>query len=355
VRRYLEGCLEAPFSFHEVLRRDPGSGFRARDVFTGEERDVMERSATQDMEPGDILFGQLVDAEGITMLECAGSWFIPPIRKIELIDFRKRLLRGKTNCTRAVLRDWDFELIECYLQIADELLHPRMPKLQNTDGEPLEMHRLTFDIDSPEVVVRALADLDLEATAEELLARAERTSRGEIKRVMWDWKKAGNRMHKSWSNTVLGHLEIKGRKLRAEVNSARRASELKLLIESRCRDDVRFRADRIQSLQKLLAERASSARAADGLDPDAVGLEGPDVTAAVQQLMAEHYESWVSQKIPALDDRTPLEAVRDAEGREKVLALLIDAERHARRMKPPVDEGVLRRLRERLGLAGTAD
>ena len=60
------------------------------------------------------------------------------------------------------------------------------------------------------------------------------------------------------------------------------------------------------------------------------------VTAAVQQLMAEHYESWVSEKIPALDGRTPLEAARDAEGREKVLALLIDAERHARRMKPPV-------------------
>lgn len=355
VRRYLEGCLEAPFTFHEVLRCDPGRGFRARDVFTGEERDVMERSATEGMEPGDIVFGQLVDAEGITMLECAGSCFIPPIRKIELIDFRKRLLRGEPNCTREVLRDWDFELIERYLKIVDELLHPRMPRLQNTDGEPLEMHRLTFGIDSPEIVVRALADLDFEATAEELVARAERTSRGEIKRVAWDWKKTGNRMHKSWSNTVLGHLEIKGRKLSAEVNSAHRAIELRLLIESRFGDEVRFRADRIQSLEKLLAERASSGRAADGLDRDAVRLEGPAVTAAVQQLLAEHYESWVSEKIPALDDRTPLEAVRDAEGREKVLALLIDAERHARRMKPPVDEAVLRRLRERLGLAGTAE
>ena len=88
------------------------------------------------------------------------------------------------------------------------------------------------------------------------------------------------------------------------------------------------------------------------MDWDAVRLEGPDVTAAMQQLMAEHYESWVSEKIPALDGRAPLEAVHDSEGREKVWALLIDAERHARRMEPPVDEAVLRRLRERLGLAG---
>src|SRR5256884_125892 len=80
VRRYLEGCLAAPFSFHEVLRCDPGCGFNARDLFTGEERDILERSATRGMEPGDIVFGQLVQAEGITMLECAGSCFIPPIR-----------------------------------------------------------------------------------------------------------------------------------------------------------------------------------------------------------------------------------------------------------------------------------
>ena len=105
-----------------------------------------------------------------------------------------------------------------------------------------------------------------------------------------------------------------------------------------------------------MGERAPSGCAADGTDRDAVGLEkGPEVAAAVQQLMAEHYESWVSEKIPALDGRTPLEAVRDAEGREKVLALVIDAERHARRMKPPVDETVLRRVRERLGLAGMAE
>ncbi|MGO9597431.1 MAG: SEC-C metal-binding domain-containing protein [Isosphaeraceae bacterium] len=105
VRRYLEGCLEAPFSFHEVLRCDPGRGFKARDLFTGEERDILERSATQGMEPGDIVFGQLVDAEGITTLECAGSYFMPPIRKIELIDLRTKLLRGEMNCTRKALRD----------------------------------------------------------------------------------------------------------------------------------------------------------------------------------------------------------------------------------------------------------
>jgi hypothetical protein len=104
MRRYLGSCLEAPFSFHEILRCDPGHGgrhhhtrgrltllysaghgFQARDLFTGEERAVLERSATQGMQPVDIVFGQL------------------SIYKIELIDFRKKLLRGEPSFTAATL------------------------------------------------------------------------------------------------------------------------------------------------------------------------------------------------------------------------------------------------------------
>jgi hypothetical protein len=351
LRRYLEGCLRAPFSFHEVLRCDRGSGFKARDLFTGEERYVMERSATEGMEAGDILFGQLVDVDGVSMLECAGPYYIPPIRKIEIIDLRKELLHGKTQCTPEKLQEWDFELIEQYLEIAEEMLHPRLPKMHNTDGDPIEMHRLAFDIDSPEPIVRALADLDLDRSADELLAEAERTSRGEIKRVEWTWKKSGNGRHKSWSNTILGHLEIKGRKLIAEVNSARRALELRTLIESRLAEAARFRTDTIQSLEKLLGDRSPFNPAEATVQKKAEELaEHPEIKAAMQNFMAQHFEHWVSESIPALDGRTPLEAVRHPEGREKVLALVVDAERRARKMTPPVDEAVLQRVRERLGL-----
>ena len=46
---YLEACLDAPFTFHEILEVEPGRGFKAREVFTGEERSVLERSASQTM------------------------------------------------------------------------------------------------------------------------------------------------------------------------------------------------------------------------------------------------------------------------------------------------------------------
>jgi len=173
--------------------------------------------ATQGMQPGDIVFGQLVTAEGITILGAASLCFIPPIYKIELIDFRKELLRGEPCFTGETLCEWDLELIERYLGIMDKVLHPQFPKLHNTDGEPLEMHRLVFDIDSPERAFDALKSLDSVRSEEEIIAATERTGRGDLKCVQFNWTKPGNPLHDTWSTTIVGHLEIKGRRLLAEV------------------------------------------------------------------------------------------------------------------------------------------
>jgi hypothetical protein len=330
--------LEAPFSFHEILRCDPGHGFQAKDLFTGEEHAVLERSASQGMQPGDIVFGQLVTTEGITILEAASLCFIPPIYKIELIDFRKKLLRGEPRFTAATLCEWDLELIERYLDIIDKVLHPQLPKLHNTDGEPLEMHRLMFDIDSPEKVLDVLKSLDSGRSEEEIVAATERTARGEFKRVQLNWTKAGNQLHEDWSSTVLGHIEIKGRRLVAEVNSAGRAQQFKAIIEERLPGEARLRADRIQSVEKMLTERNGGGPEDSVREAESAALaQHPEVQARVQQMMAEHFERWVTEKIPALNGQTPLEAVRDPDGR-------------ARRMQPPVDPVTLRRVRERLGL-----
>jgi len=42
--------------------------------------------------------------------------------------------------------------------------------------------------------------------------------------------------------------------------------------------------------------------------------------------------------------------LRDPDGREKVIALVIEAARSAQRMQPSVDPVTLRRVRKRLGL-----
>jgi hypothetical protein len=44
-------------------------------------------------------------------------------------------------------------------------------------------------------------------------------------------------------------------------------------------------------------------------------------------MIGKHWESWVDQNIPALGGKTPRKAIKTADGREAVEALLQDAER----------------------------
>jgi hypothetical protein len=79
---------------------------------------------------------------------------------------------------------------------------------------------------------------------------------------------------------------------------------------------------------------------------------------AKQQLQAavqKQVEGWVHEKIPALGGRTPIEAIRDPDGKEMVEALLVNRERLKKKEHFPdqlrPDTSALRRL---LNLAPTA-
>jgi cellulase/cellobiase CelA1 len=49
----------------------------------------------------------------------------------------------------------------------------------------------------------------------------------------------------------------------------------------------------------------------------------------MEQMLHAHWQGWIDQKIPALGGQTPRKAVKTADGRESIEALLLDAERHA--------------------------
>lgn len=70
--------------------------------------------------------------------------------------------------------------------------------------------------------------------------------------------------------------------------------------------------------------------------------------------MHRYYDEWVNEPIPALGNRTPLQAIKTKAGREAVEALVTQIERDAGKMRPPLEPEIVRRLRSRLGLAPDA-
>lgn len=350
LRRYFEGCLDAPFSFHEVLRSDPGRGLRTRDLLTGVEQEVLERSASRTLRAGDTFFGQLVPAEGVTLLEACGPHAIPPREKLHLIDFRERITSGRPLSAEE-LKDWDIEVRAEYLAYVDHVMNPPAPRLQTTDGEEVVFHRLFFEIDSPRRALDTLKYLAFDETEDDLLGAAELDPDGEVRRVAFAWKVAGNAVHSSWENTVHGNIEIDGRELRAEVNSAERAARLRGILEERLGEGIRHTRTEIESLEDAMARNRASPGASGTPEGPSMADIPHEVLDRIREMTAAHYESWPSEEIPALGGLTPLEAVTDRVGREKVEALITSMELNGSELDPPVDEGVFARLRDRLGLA----
>lgn len=172
LREYLHSCLASPFSAFEIVHADPGEGMRMKDLFTGEEHDVTERSASAAMRQADVVFGQLARAGGLTLLEAAPGFAIPPIRKIDVLEFRRRHFGSVSKVAPERVRALEDALIALYRDIAEQLFAPKLPAMQNTDGEGLSPRRLVFDVPSAQEAFDALKHLALADSEAELLRDA---------------------------------------------------------------------------------------------------------------------------------------------------------------------------------------
>jgi hypothetical protein len=348
LRSYLEGCLDAPLGFHEVLHCDPGRSMQLRDVFTGATHLVLEGAASQALAVGDLLYAQVVEVEGICVLEGCSSVIIPPQRKIELIQLRSEVQQSFASTGLAIGEQDRQDMVRaCYLRLADEALNPLPPLLQNTDGDLLIPQKLQFDIDSPTHAFDLLKHLDCTVSESELREQADYDPSGKLRRVEFTWSRRGNSVHAEWDNTILGQFEIDRKSLTLCVNSERRAAEGRKLIEQALGDAARHRHTIAEPFDPAVATGLAHGRTA----PMAFAQSGPipehEAQAALAAYMTAHVESWPEQALPALAGRTPLQAMADADGREMVAALIRQFER-----SPPyqIDPTLIPRLRARLGL-----
>jgi hypothetical protein len=331
-RLILEQATAQPVSFWEVLWSEAGEGFGLRDILIGMETQVIERSASRALQKGDIIYGQVWNLQAISIVGCMAPICIPPSWKGEVIELRKKLRRKIAKQNRDLAGDdlvrYSDTIRLTYLTIRDRLNTP--PQLANTDGDPLVFHTLNFLIESPQGAFEALAPLAFGQSKEELLEGGERGRDGKLQRVAFDWRKKGNAKIPTWDNTILGNIKISGRSLVAEVNSENRAKRLRAEIEKRLGASATHQNTVAKTAEEMLAKPRKGLKAQAKRDDEfAEALRrDPEARSRIQEMLQKQVEDWVHQKIPVLGGRTPLQAVRDPDGREIVESLLLDWERH---------------------------
>lgn len=350
-RRLIDATVNQPFSFYEVLACQPGRGYRLKDILRGNTVDVLEKMGSQNARKGDILCGQVIQIDDAAMIIGCGSVLIPPKMKPELIMFRNWLREVGDPITSETLREYDVEIRDLYFEIYDALTRP--PELRNTDGDPFIIHSIYYEIDSPELAFERLKTLSVIDSEENLRADAELDEAGRIARVTIPWTRKGHKKSRALDNTVLGRLEINGRRLNVEVNSARRAEVIRKEIEKRLGKYARYKTTKIQSPEAMLETLGDSMEEGpvQGGEHDDL-MQIPEIREHMEKLLVSHWKGWVDDKIPALGNKTPRQAVKTTDGRESVEALLLDAERHAARKEQmgDIELTAITDVRRRLGL-----
>jgi len=327
-REYLENFRDAPFSFFQITAVEPGKSVSLRDLLLDRDYRVLEKTASQSLQQGEVVFGSAFEAGGIGLFGALGMITFKPSAKIKILAIRKMMSQASNGLITAdTLEEYDMELRDLYLDLF--MTRTAMPALCNTDGDKLSFHTLKYTISSPRKVFDALKGLTHGfATEEELLADAQFDKNGDLRKVEISWMLPANAKHGGMENTVHGHLIIDGMKMTCEVNSAERAERLRAIIEKSLPDgEATYKTTVIQSADSMMRNAPYSAT--DGSEHEEL-MNHPEVRAHIEQMMRKHWEAWPDMELPALQGRTPRQAVRDELGRQQVSALLEDAEKSCR-------------------------
>jgi hypothetical protein len=324
-RTLIQAVNRKPYSFYEIVDLEPGRWILLNDILSKEEIKVQEHSGSQYVKKTDILFGRAVMVDGVGMIIGLSPSIIPAGYKPEIIKLRQERKRGASVLTMEDLYEWDFEIRKVYMEMDFALHSP--PQMCNTDGDPLEFHKIIYEIPSADLAFEKLASLCVTETALELRQQAELYPEDRIMRSEIPWNRLGHKASKGFPNTLLGNMVLEGRRLTIEVNSGPRAAKIRREVENRLGSSARFKIDEIRSLDAVMDGRKGKSSTFEKEQDHKELMQHPEVRRQVAEMIRRHWEGWVDTKIPALGNKTPREAIKTPDGQEAVEALLADAER----------------------------
>jgi len=307
----------------EVLEVVPGQQLLMRDMLTGAERQVLERTASATLTPRLAVLGRVADYQGVSVLAGVHPDALPPVEAAAVVREMRRKLRRKRAIPADRLRPFRITLhLFQVWEDAVELLYQRstrMPEIRNTDGDEMLLTTDHFAVAADDRVRL----MQLLSTIPDLEAPADDDPEGDYVFLSTNGK------------TVHGVLQMTKAGFVLETNSLVRADRLRAVLEQAGGSIVRHRA----------REHPSHLP-----DPDAPvrAPEMPDDVqrAIMQEFIDTHYREWLDIPVPALDGRTPREAARNPAGRPALDLLLKQLEHQSGVGSMPVSPDVAAMRRE---------
>ncbi len=320
-REYFASLRDSPVSLYEVRNVKPGASMVLRDLLGGEEPvTVLEQSATRSLKKWDriavrivaeryhhVISGALLafSADAVELLS-DGLRRALKLRKRDALRLTPDQLRG---CAPVFTSAWLFDALP-------RAMLPSQPTFCNSNGDDLMFHDLRFPL------AAGVTQKDVAAC----LNGVEDFYPG--KRHFWNWltprrsrppKQASGIMLDSQmeDSAVLGSLELKGKSLLVSVNSTERAAKVEALVIEAAGGRLKRPLTTIRTVEQMMSEERPE-RSREGADEIP-----PQIARQItHDYLDKHYRETLDAPLPALDGKSPRQAVRSAAGREKVLRWL---------------------------------
>ncbi|MCC6625245.1 MAG: SEC-C domain-containing protein [Deltaproteobacteria bacterium] len=337
-RTWLDANIDhAWLSYWTVDEVEPGRSMTMRDIFSGEVRKVIEVRASRSVSVHALACARVVTVPSPdgdeSYMDVAHTRLLGPRDALELRQTgaaaagltKKKAVPvatlGEPKVALALMETWS-RTIRAREQAFANL------RLQNTDGHPLILVSERFALAAPRSTIEAaLAGLEhLERDTEEA----------------WTLTKPGNAQHADWEVTTLAQLTLERDALVVETNSRERADEVAARLRAALGDALGPSArEEVDPKSLALAAAATPAEPT----PSLRAVPAPEVQAALRELKERAYANWADEPVPALGDKTPRQAMKTAEGRRQVEALIDEYEGHESRELPGArfDCDILRR------------
>jgi tetratricopeptide (TPR) repeat protein len=339
-------------SLYEVISVTPEIGLRLRDLFTGEEMDILEVKGSLTAVRWDVIFARVIRMDSVNKL--AGLVKLVPRRNKDLILSSIRNLWEKFKEETGKVEWYSFAKSNAFLIhhiIEDQ--SPFEPVFVTEEYHRIISSKAVFDAKDFQMVrYRLNQEFDFIIDQEEDWGKNQWTwlKRGRSKD--WEIKESqeGAVILKSemlrgkgelrW--TSLGTVTLTPKKLELWCISKERLDRGKIRLKEILGDDIQHRIDTYEDMIKKVKEEV---RRGPSTDQD-VMLE--EFYPYFSKEMEEFVKKWMDEEIPALDGKTPREAVKTAEGKRKVEELLKDwenmEERRRREGEPYIDTDILRQM-----------
>ena len=327
VKAYIKALRDTPMSLYEVSEVVPGQSMHLRDLLQedAEPVTVQERSATRNLRNWDRIATRLIVGRSGTVISGALLAFGPEASAQLINGFAKigaqpdPELHFDVTDRAALLRHSAPLFTATWLIEAAGGMRASMPDLVNSDGEDILFHRLVLPLSkgmTQKQVAARFNTLPALSPASAKFWNWLEDKRAKSKRITKrDTQMLASTMEDG--STILGNVEMAGRFLSIEVNSAERAERAKRLFIPLLGDLVQAPLTEIRTVAQMMAEQD---REHDAFAEPEIPLT--EMQRIIGEMMDRQYRQVLDEPVPALGDKTPRQMTRTKAGRAKVVEWL---------------------------------